>query len=91
MSVPRRGIHSAAESRRRLWLQGSGFALLTEMSYDQFNNVNWTTVTGDGISGAIVTQADFGPNGHLKQAELNAAGHLTTFYMECLISRSAQA
>lgn len=59
---------------------GSGLALHTALEYDAFNNVNKTTVTGDGISPVpIITQASYGANGHLLQSTTNAKGHVTSF------------
>ena len=60
---------------------GTGWQLDTAIEYDDFNNVNKTTVTGSGIPAGnpIVTEANFGGNGHLQQTATNAKGHVTTF------------
>jgi RHS repeat-associated protein len=60
---------------------GTNWQLTTAIEYDSFNNVNKTTVTGSGIPAAnpIITQANFGENGHLQRSATNAKGHVTTF------------
>jgi RHS repeat-associated protein len=59
---------------------GSLLALNTLIEYDAFNNVNKTTVTGNGISPSPrITQAYFGTNGHLPQWVENAKAQRTTF------------
>ncbi|MEO8018728.1 MAG: FG-GAP-like repeat-containing protein [Pseudomonadota bacterium] len=60
---------------------GTNWQLDSEIEYDNFNNVNKTTVTGNGIpaSNPIVTQAYFGDNGHLQRSATNAKGHVTYF------------
>jgi RHS repeat-associated protein len=58
---------------------GSSWALNTAIEYDVFNNVNRTTVTGNNIPTAIVTEANYGANGHLLQWEENAVDHRTNF------------
>jgi RHS repeat-associated protein len=58
---------------------GSNWHLDTLIEYDQFNNVNKSTVTGSGITNPIVAQAYFGGNGHLQRTATNAKGHITTF------------
>jgi RHS repeat-associated protein len=60
---------------------GTNWQLDTQIDYDNFNNVNKTTITGSGIPTAnpIITQAYFGDNGHLQRSATNAKGHITTF------------
>jgi RHS repeat-associated protein len=62
---------------------GTSWALNTAIEYDFFNNVNRTTVTSPAVPTTIptpiVTEANYGANGHLKQWEENALDHRTTF------------
>jgi len=55
------------------------WALSTVIEYDLFNNVNKTTVTGNGIPTSIITEANYGANGHLLQWAENALDHRTNF------------
>ena len=58
---------------------GTSWQLNTAIEYDLFNNVNRTTVTGSGIATSIITEANFGTNGHLQQWAENAKDQRTTF------------
>jgi RHS repeat-associated protein len=58
---------------------GTSWALNTVIEYDLFNNVNRTTVTGNGIPTSIISEANYGANGHLQQWAENALDHRTTF------------
>jgi RHS repeat-associated protein len=59
---------------------GSGYQLDTDISYDSFNNVSQTSVTGDNVNHQpLITQWNYGGNGHLLQSMKNAKGHVTAY------------
>jgi RHS repeat-associated protein len=59
---------------------GSGHQLNTAIEYDNFNNIDKLTVTGDNINAApIITEWNYGDNGHLLQWMKNPENHFTSY------------
>ena len=59
---------------------GSGYQLDSDIEYDSFNNVKKLTVTGNNVGAApIVTEWNYGGNGHLLQWTKNAKNQTTYF------------